>query len=108
MEKNEKFATPIPDEKIEQVTGGGHKDGDVVVGGDGKQYSGYRSDFKRSCHLYKCKYCFCDGTGNHKSYCRSSENYRDACMTCSYGDSVDHYFVACRARPADVGETYWD
>lgn len=106
MEKNEKFATPIPDEKIEQVTGGEHASGageyergHSVIGSDGNSYMSFDGYIKRSCHLYKCKFCFCDGTGNHKSYCRSSEEYRDACSTCANGDRREDC-VACRARPA--------
>lgn len=106
MEKNEKFAVPIPDEKIEQVTGGEsvsgageYEHGGNVMGSDGKFYMSFDGYIKRSCHLYKCKFCSCDGTGNHKSYCRSSEEYRDTCSTCANGDRRSSC-VACLARLA--------
>lgn len=106
MEKNEKFAAPIPDEKIEQVTGGESVSGagkyehiGAIMGSDGKVYMAFDGYIKRSCHLYKCKFCACEGTGNHMPYCRSSEEYRDTCSTCTNGDRRENC-VACRARLA--------
>lgn len=73
----------IPEEQLEQITGGTIE---TVYGSDGRRHPAVASD-RPCCSQYNCHRCANVGEEHHPR-CRTPEKDRNLCCSCSFYESV--------------------